>query len=133
MPDLTPIRGPADLTRARRELAGHLLGERLDAGKIDEAVLLLSEACTNALLHPARGGARDVRVTWELAGDDLTIEVHDCGEGFTLPARPSVPDLWDTRGRGLFLMHKLADAISLAPRAGEGTTVAIRKRMATVG
>ena len=134
MPDLTPIREPADLARARRELAGQLLARGVDESKVDDAVLLLSEAGSNALMHPPRthGEPVPVHVTWDISGPDLVLEVHDCGGGFVLPVRPSVPNLWDTRGRGLFLMHKLADAISVAPRKS-GVTVAIRKRVAAVG
>jgi hypothetical protein len=85
-----------------RHRAGDVLTHwRVGADVRDEAVLLLSELTTNALLH----GRPPVEVRLSRDRRHLTLEVHDGAP--TLP-RPSRPGVDDEHGRGLLLVSLLA-------------------------
>ncbi|WP_245001571.1 ATP-binding protein [Streptomyces alfalfae] len=70
----------------------------------DEAVLIVSELVTNAIVH---SGGRQVTVTVSLRDGSLRIEVHD-----GVPSRhgrPGSPRDADEHGRGLILVQLLAE------------------------
>jgi serine/threonine-protein kinase RsbW len=77
--------------------------------------VVLSEALSNAIV---RGNAEDrtkwVEVRAELVPDSIKVHVTDEGPGFD-PARVPEPirpeQLDEARGRGLFLIRKLVDAV----------------------
>jgi anti-sigma regulatory factor (Ser/Thr protein kinase) len=77
---------------------------------LDEAVLLTSELCANALQHTASGNGGSFEVTVFLSDHSLRIEVRDEG-ATTIPAVRAVDDLDDDlaeRGRGLELVALIA-------------------------
>lgn len=77
---------------------------------------VLAEALANAMLYGNGGDpARQVVVEVELGEECIVIAVSDEGDGFNHNAVP-LP-LWDdslesTRGRGLFMIHRLADDVA---------------------
>jgi anti-sigma regulatory factor (Ser/Thr protein kinase) len=77
---------------------------------LDEAVLLTSELCANALQHTATGNGGTFEVTVFHTGHSLRIEVRDDGAK-TVPAVRTVEDLADLAesGRGLELVTLIAD------------------------
>ncbi|MEU7054627.1 ATP-binding protein [Streptomyces sp. NPDC046197] len=96
---------PQAIPRARRRVA-QLAVAWGRPGAADDAALLASELCTNAVLH---GCLRDrlFRVETSLRGNTLRIAVTD-PRGERLPvARPSGAD--DQFGRGLLIVRALAD------------------------
>lgn len=88
----------ADIRRELRQLLAHW-GE---SGKSDVAELLVSELVTNALVHTDRGAVVTATVT-----DRLRVEVRDFVSRRPHPRRPTADG---TSGRGLMLVHSLADA-----------------------
>jgi anti-sigma regulatory factor (Ser/Thr protein kinase) len=69
--------GQADqVSRARRELARHLTACRFT--RTDDAILVLSELASNAILHSASAGA-SITVRTELFPAYLWIETEDLG------------------------------------------------------
>ncbi len=110
----------------RARLRTHLQLSPLDAEQIDEVVLAVEEACTNAILHS--GAERDLEVSLTLEGAELAVVVRDWGRGFDLSRfdPEATPDLLATGGRGLFLMSRLMDVLDL--RLHEGLEVRMRKR-----
>jgi serine/threonine-protein kinase RsbW len=96
-------------------------------GCVDDVVLALSEACTNALLHAGPGDAYDV--TLELEPERGVVLVRDVGRGFDPGRRlgPARPDA--ERGRGLALMRALVDRVQLTSRQHDGTVVRLEKRL----
>jgi anti-sigma regulatory factor (Ser/Thr protein kinase) len=91
----------AEVSAVRRRAADMLAEWGVRRETRDDALLLLSELTTNALLHGR--GPREVRL-----GRDrrhLTLEVHDGAP--TLP-RPGLPGTDDEHGRGLLLVSLLA-------------------------
>jgi anti-sigma regulatory factor (Ser/Thr protein kinase) len=77
---------------------------------LDEAVLLTSELCANALQHTATGNGGTFEVTVFHTGHSLRIEVRDDGAK-TVPVARTVEDLADLaeNGRGLELVTLIAD------------------------
>jgi Histidine kinase-like ATPase domain len=73
---------------------------------LDEAVLLTSELCTNALLHTASGNGGSFEVTIYRGQDSLRVEVRDDGSG-TAPILRSFDELSED-GRGLELVALIA-------------------------
>jgi serine/threonine-protein kinase RsbW len=106
---------PASVAAARRWALGFL---GLDP-RADDALVIVSELATNAVLHSRsreEGGEFEVRL--ELAPDVLRIEVVDPGEAG--PLAPSAPDEafgpaedpafpYGESGRGLLIVYRLAD------------------------
>lgn len=98
--------GRADQVRAARRLVGGFLGTASPLR--DVAVLLVSEAVTNALLHSAsgdEGGSFEVVCKRERAGR-VRVEVHDAGSSSEPRRRVHFPDA--LTGRGLELFDALA-------------------------
>ena len=73
---------------------------------LDEAVLLTSELCTNALQHTASANSGSFEVTLYRRDDSLRVEVRDDGAE-TVPAVRAVEDLREN-GRGLEIVAMLA-------------------------
>ncbi|WP_240121714.1 ATP-binding protein [Streptomyces sp. MUM 2J] len=86
----------------------HRTRERLNARGLayvaEEAVLIVSELVTNAIVH---SGGREITVTLSLRDGFLRIDVHDGVPGYrTLPQAPSDTD---EHGRGLVLVKSIAE------------------------
>ena len=123
MPDATPQAAahlhfrlppePPRLLRARERIRDYLQQHCSDQRVIDEAVLAVEEACTNAIRHSRCGDAIDISIGFH--GTTLVAEVKDEGCGFDVAAfdPEAVPDAGKAGGRGLFLMAKLTDQMSL--------------------
>jgi anti-sigma regulatory factor (Ser/Thr protein kinase) len=73
---------------------------------LDEAVLLTSELCANALQHTASGNGGSFEVTVLRSDHSLRIEVRDDGAP-TIPTVRPADDL-EERGRGLELVALIA-------------------------
>jgi anti-sigma regulatory factor (Ser/Thr protein kinase) len=73
---------------------------------LDEAVLLTSELCTNALQHTASGNGGSFEVTVFRAANALRIEVRDDGAATT----PAIRGLYELSedGRGLEIVALIA-------------------------
>jgi anti-sigma regulatory factor (Ser/Thr protein kinase) len=74
--------------------------------------LIASELCSNAVQHaPGAPGSIMLR-TW-VEEDGVAVEVSDDGATLPPPAviEPELPDPEAEQGRGLFLVHELADDV----------------------
>lgn len=106
--------------RARREIES-LLARHAWAGR-DDVVLALHEALVNAQRHA--GGA--VRAEACIDGSSLVLQVWDRGPGFDLDRyvrRP--PDPMAERGRGLWLISRVASAVEVRSHE-EGVALVMR-------
>ena len=117
---------PARLLRARHRVRDFLNEHVTDDRAIDEVVLAIEEAMTNAVRHSGAGD--DLEVLLHFDGEDLVAEVKDHGRGFDVasfdPHRP--PDLLASSGRGLYLIARLMDDLRL--RCDGGLEVRALKR-----
>ena len=117
---------PARLFAVRARIRTHLQLSPLDPDQIDDVVLAVEEACTNAIRHS--GADEDIVISLSFEGANLSVSVTDRGQGFDLSRfDPEViPDLMADGGRGLFLMAQLTDELDL--RVHSGLEVRMRKR-----
>jgi anti-sigma regulatory factor (Ser/Thr protein kinase) len=99
---------------ARRQVA-ETLDEAGWRGDVDGVLLAVHEALVNAKRHA--GGV--TRATACLEGDAFVVEVWDRGKGFRMPRSKAAPDTMAERGRGLFLIRRLATDVSVSESAGE--------------
>jgi anti-sigma regulatory factor (Ser/Thr protein kinase) len=87
----------------------------------EDAVLCLSELCTNAIVHSrsrAPGGSFTVRV--QLDGHRLRVEVGDQGGPWHSPGRASADE---QNGRGLLILGRLASRWGCEGHSRTGWTV----------
>ncbi len=82
----------------------------------DAVALVVSELCTNALLHSPSG----FDLLAERSGDSLLMEVGDDGAGLPV-LRDAAPE--EPHGRGLRIVDKLAADWGVVPVAGSGKVV----------
>ncbi len=109
---------PVRLLRARQRINDYLHQHGVADDDIDDVVLAVDEAMTNAVRH---SGARDnLQVSLWFEGRDLRILVKDEGHGFAVdsfdPAR--TPEILAPGGRGLFLIAQVTDDLELVTRDG---------------
>ncbi|MFI0242951.1 ATP-binding protein [Streptomyces sp. NPDC016845] len=123
-------REAASVPLARRLLVGTMETAGVDPEVLYDLSVALSEACANAVEHGGPHSAGDssgaYRVTAYLDGEKCRIEVADSGPGMpplrgrTTPRQ--APDDAE-HGRGLGLIHELADHVDVATKPGGPGTV----------
>jgi len=96
---------PSSVRAARRRLAADLSERGFGLTVIDDAVLVLSEILSNALMHARPLDSGKIRVCWDVRGGSLEMEVTDGGG----PTRPhqETPTLSSLGGRGLGIVASL--------------------------
>jgi PAS domain S-box-containing protein len=108
---------PARLLRARHRIRDFLHAHDVQPRAIEEIVLAIEEAMTNAVRH---SGGEDLAVGLGFDGTDVIAVVRDHGRGFDVasfdPER--TPDLLAPSGRGLFLIAHLMDELELHSQGG---------------
>lgn len=124
---------PARLGDLRQMVRSGLRGQIRD-DDLDDLLLALHEATTNAVLHGSEGGsAVDVVVRVEDGWAEATV----LDRGLSLPTtpdrddqeQPSEGDEPSLSGRGLWLMGRLVDEVRLERLAPRGTRVTLRRRV----
>ena len=98
----------------------------------------VSEAVTNAIVHayPDRLGKIVLRLRL-YEDNELEIQIRDAGVGIPDVAQARTP-LYTTGGEersgmGFTIMESFMDTLSVRSRPGKGTTVTMRKRIASRG
>ena len=100
--DLEP--GPEAAPQARAALA--VLDGRLEAGRLDDIRLLVSELVTNSVRHSGATVGASVRLTVATRGPSVRVEVIDAGRGFDPRPRTKPED--EAGGWGLHLVDRIA-------------------------
>ncbi|MFJ8823770.1 ATP-binding protein [Streptomyces sp. NPDC102467] len=122
-------REAASVPLARRLLIGTMETAGVDPDISYDLSVALSEACANAVEHGGTSTSESsgaYRVTAYLDGEKCRIEVADSGPGFPVlrsraALRPAPDDA--ENGRGLCLIHELADHVHVDNRPGRGGAV----------
>jgi serine/threonine-protein kinase RsbW len=99
---LLPV-GPQAPGLARRVVAGWF-GERLEAARLDDVQLVVSELITNSCVHAEPAADRSVRLKAAVAGGVVRLEVRDGGTDGAVARR--TPDA--EGGYGLNIVQQLA-------------------------
>jgi anti-sigma regulatory factor (Ser/Thr protein kinase) len=110
---------PSYLTICRNALVGAAGGMPIDDEELDDLKLLLSETCSNAIVHGyGEGPPGEIEVEFRVASGDFEVTVSDRGRGFSGGAVP------EHTGFGLSLVAQIADRYRIDPaRPGGGATV----------
>lgn len=101
-----------------RETAREFLRAYVDPTDIGLIELALGEACTNAIEHGSPHGERNhfvLRCSVAAPRPQLILEVEDEGREFALTdlSLAETPDLNAESGRGLFLINRIMDQVTL--------------------
>jgi serine/threonine-protein kinase RsbW len=117
---------PSHLLRARERLRDYLRQYCTDRDAIDDVVLCVEEACTNAIRHG--GSPDDIEIALHFAHTKLIATVKDHGRGFDVASfDPGLaPDPTSDHGRGLFIIASLMDSLEL--RLDGGLEVRMARR-----
>lgn len=107
----------------------------LDEDALYRVSVAVRESVTNAIVH-GNGNDKDKRVFIDFAPIDgdrqgIAIRVRDQGTGFdlsTLPDPMTPENLMKPRGRGIFLIRKLMDEMTLQRAAEGGMEIVMVKR-----
>jgi anti-sigma regulatory factor (Ser/Thr protein kinase) len=126
--DLTLPPTSSSLPDLRRSVA-HTLGD-LNQEVVDDVLLALDEAVSNAIRHGSRGGEQ-VLVTVESDDEWVEMTVRDGGPTPRLPRLPAEPPpVLQTGGRGLWLILQLVDEVRVQ-RIEDGTRLTMRRRVSS--
>jgi serine/threonine-protein kinase RsbW len=125
---------PSAIASARREVARRAMEAGIGIDRIDDLVVAVSEACTNALEAQQRAGVTSpIELAVVVTDDVLEVRVQDAGRGFAPDAIPPRPPRADPhhldveRGWGIQLMRELVD--ELVFDFTSGTAVCLRMRL----
>jgi anti-sigma regulatory factor (Ser/Thr protein kinase) len=119
----------SSLPDLRRSVA-QTLGD-LNQEVVDDVLLALDEAVSNAIRHGSRGGD-PVQVSVERDGEWVEMTVRDAGPTPRLPRLPAEPPpVLQTGGRGLWLILQLVDEVRLQ-RVDGGTRLTMRRRVSSM-
>ena len=120
---------PDGVRLARQTVDGAARRAGLSDDCVDNLVIAVSEACTNAIeAQLVAGNSEDIRIRCLVTHGSFVIEIEDrAGPGFDpahLPSRPPLGDpdhLEIERGWGIQLMRQLVDRLEFVP-GPEGST-----------
>jgi serine/threonine-protein kinase RsbW len=117
------------LARAFIEAVCQVAG--LDERDTNAVVLATDEATNNVMRHAHRDRPNAQLLIQCFVGEDrLEIRLHDEGEPFDLAAVPHMnPAELRVGGRGVFLMRRLMDELTVEPRLDHGNTLRMVKHL----
>ncbi len=111
---------PAQVAIVRHAVRDHLVAHKLPAAAVDDLVLIVSELATNAV-HASPSASAPVGVRVDVNLQETVVEVRDEGEAELENIPIELPDVHATRGRGLPIVHLLAERVEFA--RDHGTTI----------
>lgn len=121
----------------RKMLEGLLQAQGWDEDDVDDAALIITEIVQNAVEHGSRGdGKESIRIVLDARADAVEMEVEDPGSGEDPQAaldrdvETPVP-LEESRGRGLFLIYRLAGDMQRTLGSSGGLCIRARKEISS--
>ena len=114
---------PAAVGRVRADIAAFAIAHGVEAARVDDIRLAVSEAVTNAVMHGYRDTSGTIHVGARHADGSLWISIRDFGCG--MQPRP-ISAGRTGMGLGLALIGRVVTELSVAPQAGDGTDVRMR-------
>ncbi|RKS79763.1 serine/threonine-protein kinase RsbW [Actinomadura pelletieri DSM 43383] len=109
----------------RRVVGNALRGLGVTADCVDDVLVALSEACTNAVQHARATG--EYVVVGRVDEGVCTLKIMDWGRG-PRPA-PGERGILSESGRGIKIMRALVDDLDIDSSPDRGTIVHLRKRL----
>lgn len=121
---------------ARSVVASFCLQLNPTIEQLNDIKTVVSEAVTNCIVHAYEGGEGEVRLSAEVDGNLLTLEIADEGKGIEdieealQPMFTTRPDE-DRSGMGFTIMEAFSDSLSVTKNSPNGTIVRITKNFGT--
>jgi serine/threonine-protein kinase RsbW len=114
------------ILEGRRSVARFLASNDVGRHCVQDVLLALTEALSNAARH---SGCDTVTIRVGASTGAVEVQVSDQGVGFDIGLIDLCrrPGLFQTEGRGLFLIAAVMDEVSVD--CGPGTTLTMRKRI----
>lgn len=103
--------------REAREWLGPL-ADLLSSERFDAARLMVSELVSNAVLHSGLRRGEPIHLSARVDRERVRVSVCDCGNGFAPDWPPVLPDPAVVGGRGLWVVHQLADTVLIDGEKG---------------
>lgn len=104
------------IRKVSEKILASLSGSRLDEARLFDIRLCIEEAVRNAIVHGNHSDRRlVVRVTYQVEGEKLVIEVEDEGAGFDHQAvadPTATAHIMKNSGRGVYLIRKLMNSVA---------------------
>jgi serine/threonine-protein kinase RsbW len=110
----------ADAPAAARALVADVLGERVPASVLHDALLLASELTSNSVRHSGVGPEGVLVLRVRLCSASVLIDVHDLGVSGVPALHEPTPD---GDGLGLHIVQALSEAWGMERDAAVGTRV----------
>jgi PAS domain S-box-containing protein len=106
---------------SRREIMSFLRALATHAEELFAAELILGEILANTVEHAP--GLVEVKLDW--SQDRPVVAVRDTGPGLSKLRAVLPNDAMSEDGRGIFLIHALADEVTVRPAPGYGTEICV--------
>jgi len=106
---------------ARRQISALLENSGVAQDDILRAEVVVTEACSNVVMHAYRGRTGKVFVRAEYQAERVVLTVSDVGLGFDAGAVPS-PEVGQVGGYGIYFIRRMADAVAITS-SPQGITV----------
>ena len=120
---------PEYIALGRLALTGLSRLRPLDEDQLADLKLALTEACTNSVQHAYDGEDGTVEIRYELAADQVAVEVIDAGQGFE-PPPPRDGALEPVEGGlGIAIIRALSDELEIGFSNGGGSRLRFVKRL----
>jgi PAS domain S-box-containing protein len=116
---------PWRLIDIRGSVRDFLHAHAVEDAVVDDLVMSVEEACTNALRHSGSTEPTEVRLSVDPSVVDISVRDHGCGFDADRLDLTQVPDPLALGGRGLYMIRSVVDELELIN--SEGTTVHLRK------
>jgi serine/threonine-protein kinase RsbW len=121
---------PGSIRESSTRILKYLEGYGLDESAAFEIKLCVEEAVRNAIVHGNKSDPRrQVRLSYWVDGNTLTIEIEDEGKGFDhkfVKDPTKEENLLRNSGRGVYLIQKLMDETDYNER---GNMITMKKRI----
>ena len=117
---------------ARLAISGIAMHMDFTVEDIEDIKIAVSEACTNAVLYAYNGTKEGyIKLTCEVSGDTLDIQIEDQGVGFDMEKVKESESDNDEKGLGLGLMFvkNLMDEVTITSELGKGTRIKMAKKI----
>jgi PAS domain S-box-containing protein len=116
---------PWRLVDIRGAVRDFLCAHAVEDAAVDDLVMCVEEACTNALRHSGSAEPTEVRLSIDPAVVEISVRDYGCGFDAAGLDLTQLPDPLALGGRGLYLIRSVVDELELTKC--QGTTVHLRK------
>jgi anti-sigma regulatory factor (Ser/Thr protein kinase) len=102
------------------------VGRYLEPGQLDAARLMVSELVSNSVEHSGMPEGGPIQVCATGSDRGIRVSVRDRGHGLESAPAPELPSPNSSGRRGLWIVHRLADSVTIDGAEGRVAFVLAR-------